>query len=83
MGTVRSAGWAQSPFSKKLRQPRVDVFVPRSLGRINHVMQALPRRAREWVGRRLGVDRITWEADRSARAAYEARAAASDSGGRP
>jgi NAD(P)-dependent dehydrogenase (short-subunit alcohol dehydrogenase family) len=61
-----------------LRRPRVDVFVPRSLGRINHVMQALPRRAREWVGRRLGVDRITWEADRTARAEYEARAAASE-----
>jgi NAD(P)-dependent dehydrogenase (short-subunit alcohol dehydrogenase family) len=93
-GVVRTemiAGYARSPMVPPvepgdvadaivatLRRPRVDVFVPRSLGRINHVMQALPRGAREWVGRRLGVDRITWEADRTARAEYEARAAASD-----
>jgi NAD(P)-dependent dehydrogenase (short-subunit alcohol dehydrogenase family) len=63
-----------------LRRPRVDVFVPRSLGRINRLMQLLPRRAREWVGRAVGVDRITWDADRSLRGAYESRAAASDPG---
>jgi NAD(P)-dependent dehydrogenase (short-subunit alcohol dehydrogenase family) len=63
-----------------LRRPRVDVFVPRSLGRINRLMQILPRRAREWVGRAVGVDRITWDADRSVRGAYESRAAASDPG---
>jgi short-subunit dehydrogenase len=63
-----------------LRRPRVDVFVPRSLGRINRLMQLLPRRAREWVGRAVGVDRITWDADRSVRGAYESRAAASDPG---
>jgi hypothetical protein len=41
-------------------------------------MAAAPRGVREWIGRRLGIDRITWDADRSAREAYESRAAASD-----
>jgi short-subunit dehydrogenase len=61
-----------------LQTGRVDVWVPRSLGRINRVMQVLPRTAREWIARRLGADRITWEADQSARREYEARAAESD-----
>ena len=89
--TEMIAGYADSPVVKEiepedvaeaivdaLRTGRVDVWVPRSLGRINHVMQTLPRRAREWIARRLGADKITWEADRSARDGYEARAAASD-----
>jgi short-subunit dehydrogenase len=63
-----------------LRQPRVDVFVPRSLGAVARVMQLLPRAASEWVGRAMGLDRITWEADPAARRDYEARAAASDPG---
>jgi NAD(P)-dependent dehydrogenase (short-subunit alcohol dehydrogenase family) len=91
--TEMIAGYASSPVVAEvepddvaaaivaaLRRPRVDVFVPRSLGRVNRAMQLLPRPAREWVGRRLGVDRITWDADRSARRDYEARAAASDPG---
>jgi short-subunit dehydrogenase len=93
-GVVRTemiAGYADSPVVKEiepddvaeaivdaLRTGRVDVWVPRSLGRVNRVMQALPRAAREWIGRRLGADSITWNADRSARDDYEARAAASD-----
>jgi NAD(P)-dependent dehydrogenase (short-subunit alcohol dehydrogenase family) len=95
-GVVRTemiAGYARSPVVAEiepedvadaivgvLRRPRVDVFVPRSLGRINRLMQLLPRPAREWVGRAVGVDRITWDADRSVRGAYESRAAASDPG---
>jgi NAD(P)-dependent dehydrogenase (short-subunit alcohol dehydrogenase family) len=63
-----------------IRHPRVDVWVPRSLGRIVRVMGMLPRRASEAIGRALGAERVTWEADRSARAIYEARAAASDPG---
>jgi hypothetical protein len=61
-----------------LRTGRIDVWVPRSLGRVNRVMAAAPRGVREWIGRRLGIDRITWDADRSARDVYESRAAASD-----
>jgi NAD(P)-dependent dehydrogenase (short-subunit alcohol dehydrogenase family) len=61
-----------------LRRPRVDVFVPRALGPISRFMALLPRPARERLNRALKVDRVTWDADRSVRAAYEARAAASD-----
>jgi NAD(P)-dependent dehydrogenase (short-subunit alcohol dehydrogenase family) len=98
-GVVRTemiAGYARSPVVSEiepedvaeaivgaLRRPRVDVFVPRSLGGVNRLMQLLPRRAREWVGRAVGVDRITWDADRSVRDAYESRAAASDPGAPP
>jgi NAD(P)-dependent dehydrogenase (short-subunit alcohol dehydrogenase family) len=89
--TEMIAGYAESPvvaeiepadvaeaIVEALRTGRVDVWVPRSLGRITRVMQVLPRPAREWVAARLGAERITWEADRSARAGYEERAAASD-----
>src|SRR5688500_1043952 len=61
-----------------LRRPRVDVYVPRSLGPVSRVLALLPRPAREAVNRALNVDKVTWDADRAARAAYEARAAASD-----
>jgi NAD(P)-dependent dehydrogenase (short-subunit alcohol dehydrogenase family) len=89
--TEMIAGYSRSPVVKEiepedvadaiveaLRTGRVDVWVPRSLGRINRVMQVVPRTAREWIARRLGADRITWEADQSARQEYEARAAKSD-----
>lgn len=61
-----------------LRHPRVDVFVPRSLGPVSRFMALLPRPMREALNRALKVDRVTWHADRSARGDYEARAAASD-----
>jgi NAD(P)-dependent dehydrogenase (short-subunit alcohol dehydrogenase family) len=61
-----------------LRRPRVDVYVPRSLGPVSRALALLPRPAREAVSRALKVDRVTWDADRTARDAYESRAAASD-----
>ena len=61
-----------------LRRPRVDVFVPRSLGPVSRLMALLPRAAREALDRALKVDRVTADADMSARRDYEARAAASD-----
>jgi short-subunit dehydrogenase len=61
-----------------LERPRMDVWVPRSLGAIHRVVSSLPRPASEALTRLLKVDRVTWNADRSARTAYEARAAASD-----
>jgi NAD(P)-dependent dehydrogenase (short-subunit alcohol dehydrogenase family) len=61
-----------------LRFPRVEVFVPRAVGRIWRVLNLLPRGAREAVLRAMRVDQVTWNADPSARAAYEARAAASE-----
>ena len=90
--TEMIAGYAASPVVKEiepedvaeaivdaLRRPRVNVFVPRSLGAVNRLAQMLPRAGGEWLGRALGVDRITWEADRSERTAYEARASRSAS----
>ena len=61
-----------------LEHPRVDVWVPPALGPTYFVTSLLPRRLREAAMRALKVDRVTWEADRARRAAYEARAAASE-----
>jgi NAD(P)-dependent dehydrogenase (short-subunit alcohol dehydrogenase family) len=60
-----------------LEFPRFDVFVPKSIGPAWTVVNLLPRRARDALGRALKIDRALMQADRSARAAYEARAAAS------
>jgi NAD(P)-dependent dehydrogenase (short-subunit alcohol dehydrogenase family) len=58
--------------------PRVEVFVPRAVGRLWRVLNVVPRGVREAVLRAMKVDQVTWQADRSARSAYEARAAASE-----
>jgi NAD(P)-dependent dehydrogenase (short-subunit alcohol dehydrogenase family) len=60
-----------------LRRPRFDVFVPSTFGLTLAVTGLLPRRLREAVARFLRVDQVMSGADRAARAAYEARAAAS------
>ncbi|MQA11963.1 MAG: SDR family NAD(P)-dependent oxidoreductase [Pseudonocardiaceae bacterium] len=61
-----------------LRRPHFDVFVPRSTGAIQKFSQALPRRAAEWIVRKIGGDKLLASAVRSAeRAEYESRAAAS------
>ena len=56
---------------------RFDVFVPKSIGPTWALFNLVPRRAREAVARALKLDRALLDADRAARAAYEARAAAS------
>ena len=61
-----------------LKVPRVDVFVPRLVGRISAVMQAMPRSARERIGRMFEGDKVMTQADMAQRAAYEQRAAASE-----
>ena len=63
-----------------IRTPRLDVFVPRSLSPLLALIELLPRRGSDLVLRLLRVDQVTWDADRSARVAYEARAAASAPG---
>jgi len=63
-----------------LEFPRFDVFVPKSIGRTWAAMQIVPRRAREAIARALRIDRALLDADRDARAVYEARAAASAPG---
>ena len=60
-----------------LKFARFDVFVPKSIGRAWALFNVVPRRVRETVGRAIGLDRALLHADRSARAGYEARAAAS------
>jgi len=60
-----------------LKHPRFDVFVPRSTGPLIALGAAIPRRAREAVARALKADQALLKTDRAARAAYEARAAAS------
>jgi NAD(P)-dependent dehydrogenase (short-subunit alcohol dehydrogenase family) len=63
-----------------LEFPRFDVFVPKSIGPTWAALQIVPRRGREAIGRALRIDRALLDADRDARAAYEARAAASAPG---
>jgi NAD(P)-dependent dehydrogenase (short-subunit alcohol dehydrogenase family) len=60
-----------------LKVPRFDVFVPRSTGPLVALGSALPRRLREALTRALKADQALLKTDRAARAAYEARAAAS------
>lgn len=60
-----------------LEVPRVDVFIPRSLKYTIAGGALLPRRWREAVARFMGVDKILTEVPKSARQAYEERAAAS------
>jgi hypothetical protein len=60
-----------------LQFPRFDVFVPKSIGPTLALTNLIPRRGREAVARALKLDRVLRDADREARAAYEARAAAS------
>jgi NADP-dependent 3-hydroxy acid dehydrogenase YdfG len=66
-----------------LKVPRFDVYVPRSVGRLNTVLGVLPRSGREAVGRALKADRVLTEFDRDARAGYELRASRSEPGLEP
>jgi NAD(P)-dependent dehydrogenase (short-subunit alcohol dehydrogenase family) len=63
-----------------LETSRVDVFIPRSLKYTVAVGGILPRRWREAVARFMGVDTIMTEVPKSARRAYEERAAHSEPG---
>jgi NADP-dependent 3-hydroxy acid dehydrogenase YdfG len=66
-----------------LKFPRFDVWVPRSSAAISYVINLLPRRGREAVGRLLNADKVLAEPDRGERAAYEERAARSEPGLEP
>jgi short-subunit dehydrogenase len=61
----------------------VDVHVPKSVKRIGWTTRMLPRRASEGIARALKADRVLFEADPNARAAYELRAAQSEPGLEP
>src|SRR3954462_1136962 len=58
-----------------LKQPRFDVWVPRRLAAVVTRGAVAPRALREWVSRAMNSQKVV-KADRSERAAYEARAAA-------
>jgi len=64
-----------------LEAPRFDVFVPRANGVLFKVISLLPRAAREWIGRAMGVDKLMIDVDHAARRGYEERAAKSTSEG--
>jgi short-subunit dehydrogenase len=63
-----------------LEVPRFDVFVPRANGVMFKAVSMLPRPAREWFGRAMGVDELMTGVNHSARRAYEERAAHSEPG---
>jgi NAD(P)-dependent dehydrogenase (short-subunit alcohol dehydrogenase family) len=59
-----------------LKRPRLDVYVPRSLGPMNRTMALVPRKAQDWFLRATKADRLLADAAHSpARDAYERRAA--------
>ena len=66
-----------------LETGRFDVWVPRSTQYIATVMNVMPRRGREAIGRFLKADQVLAGADPAARAAYEDRAAHSEPGLEP
>jgi NAD(P)-dependent dehydrogenase (short-subunit alcohol dehydrogenase family) len=61
-----------------LRVPKVDVYVPALVGRINKVMGMLPRAAAERIGRMLEADTVMTKVDPAGRRAYEERVARSE-----
>lgn len=63
-----------------MEAPRFDVFVPRANGVMFKTVSMLPRPAREWFGRAMGVDKLMTGVNHSARRAYEERAAHSEPG---
>ena len=60
-----------------LEVPRFDVYVPRSTGPLLMLAAILPRRAREALAHVTRADQVAVTVDRSERAAYESRVAAS------
>jgi short-subunit dehydrogenase len=62
---------------KALRKPKFEVYVPASLDAMNRITRLMPRAVAEWIVRSLKGDQILFDAERGARADYEARAAAS------
>ena len=60
-----------------LKEPRFDVFVPRSVGTLQQVMSVLPRGGREAMTRAMKAHNVLSTADMDARRDYELRAARS------
>jgi short-subunit dehydrogenase len=58
-----------------IERPRDELFVPRSLGPVLRLYQALPPRARRAFGRAIGLDALYASVDPDSRKAYEERIA--------
>ncbi|WP_235022766.1 SDR family oxidoreductase [Amycolatopsis alkalitolerans] len=56
-----------------LREPRFDVFVPKSLDITGRIARLVPRSASEWFVRVVGADKVFTRAHSGARADYEAK----------
>jgi hypothetical protein len=54
-----------------LERPRDEVFVPRSLGPVLRLYQAVPPRARRAFGRAIGLDALYTSVDPATRREYE------------
>jgi NAD(P)-dependent dehydrogenase (short-subunit alcohol dehydrogenase family) len=63
-----------------LETGKVDVYVPKQLRASVMMGGILPRRAREAVGRLMGVDKVMTEVDPQARRSYEERVSAPEAG---
>jgi NAD(P)-dependent dehydrogenase (short-subunit alcohol dehydrogenase family) len=61
--------------ARVIEKPRDEVFVPRSLGPVLRLYQAMPPRARRVFSRALGLDSLYAEVDPATRRAYEERVA--------
>ena len=56
-----------------LQTGRFEVYVPRSMAAVTRISALVPRRAVESFGRAIGGDKVLWNPDHEARAAYEER----------
>jgi NAD(P)-dependent dehydrogenase (short-subunit alcohol dehydrogenase family) len=59
--------------ARAVEKPRDEVFVPRSLGPVLRIYQALPPRGRRVFGRAIGLDALYTSVDPATRRAYEDR----------
>lgn len=57
-----------------LERPQFEIYVPTSLGPLFRLAGLLPRSARDWMNRMFQTDQIATKVDKTARAAYAARA---------
>jgi NAD(P)-dependent dehydrogenase (short-subunit alcohol dehydrogenase family) len=60
-------------------EPRFEVYIPGSAGRMINVISLLPFRMGQWIGKKMGADHVFLDAlDKPERTSYEARAKGSD-----
>ena len=60
-------------------KPRLEVYVPRSAGKVISLTRLLPFSAGQWIGKRMGADHVFMDAiERPERSAYESRATGRD-----